>query len=242
MKKQLLTAAILATASMAVSAEQYWADNSLSLLQGDGYVFTPNADDDNEVTTLTIEHVSGHSWGSLFLFVDRLNGEKDADGNQFKETYAEVSPNIKLVSFENSIVKNINAAYTYEFDSNSSGINFDNHLFGFGADLAIPGMDFASATYYYADNDSGSDDHQITLTYGWSAGNFNIDGFLDWSSAVEGKQNAELNFTPQLTYNLGPALGVKNKVKVGVEYTSWHNKFGSTMDQDNISLLLKVHL
>ncbi|WP_420589407.1 hypothetical protein [Bacterioplanoides sp.] len=251
MKKQLLTAAVIAAASAGVSAEQFWADNSFSALYGNQYTMTPdNTSTDNELTTLTLEHVSGHSWGGVFFFVDRHVGE-----DEFRETYGEVSPKFTLTSFEDSIVKNINAAFTYEFGTSAKGganaFSQDNYLYGIGADLAIPGMDFASVTYYYAQRNntfsSNDDDHQITLTYGWHAGNFNIDGFLDYSTGTS-KHDSEMNFTPQLTYNLGPALGVKNKVKVGVEYSYWNNKFGqkgvedSKRDQNAVSLLLKVHL
>jgi len=246
MKKQLLTAAIIAAASAGASAEQFWADNSVSMLYGSDYTLTPNADETNTLTTLTLEHVSGHSWGGLFYFVDRHVGESN-----FEETYAEFSPKFTLVSFEDSIVKSVNAAFTYEFSSNSGGFNQDNYLYGVGADLAIPGMNFASVTYYYSQRnntfDNGDNDHQLTLTYGWSSGNFNIDGFLDYSTGTE-DHDSEMNFTPQLTYNLGPALGTQNKVKVGVEYSYWNNKFGSKFvedddrDQNAISLLLKVHL
>ena len=239
MKKQLLAAAVIAAASAGASAEQFWSDTSFSLLKGDDYKMVPNG----RLNTMTIEHVSGHSWGGVFLFVDRHVGQ----GNpQFKETYGEFSPKFNLVQFENSIVKNVNAAFTYEFDS-SANVNFDNYLYGVGADLDIPGLNFASATYYYADNETSKDDHQITLTYGWSAGDFNIDGYIDYSTGAS-DHDAQFHFNPQLTYNVGPLLKVDNKVKVGVEYSYWNNKFGvkdldSKVDEQNaFSLLLKVHL
>lgn len=243
MKKQLLTAAIIAAASAGVSAEQYWADNSFSLLKGDDYKLAPNG----RLNTLTIEHVSGHSWGGVFLFVDRHVGQAAPGKAQFKETYGEFSPKFNLVQFENSVVKNVNAAFTYEFSSASNGVNQDNYLVGFGTDLAIPGMDFASATYYYADNENTKDDHQITLTYGWHMGDFNIDGYIDYSTGAS-DHDAQFHFNPQLTYNVGPLLKTDNKVKVGVEYSYWNNKFGikdmdSKLDEQNaFSLLLKVHL
>jgi len=241
MKKQLLTAAVIAAASAGVSAEQYWADNSVSVLKGDDYKMVPNG----RLNTMTLEHVSGHSWGGLFFFVDRHVGQ----GNpQFKETYGEFSPKFTLAKFENSVVKSVNAAFTYEFGSTSTGNGQqDNYLFGAGVDLAIPGMNFASATYYYADNENTDDDHQITLTYGWSAGDFNIDGYIDYSTGTS-DHDAQFHFNPQLTYNVGPLLKIDNKVKVGVEYSYWKNKFGvkslnDDLDEQNaFSLLLKVHL
>jgi nucleoside-specific outer membrane channel protein Tsx len=256
MKKQLLAMAVIAAATGTAQAEQFWADNSVSLLYGEDYTMTPNNGEKNAVTNMTLEHVSGHSWGSLFFFVDRLVGEGD-----YSETYGEFSPTFTLKKFEEgSFVKAINAAFTYEFGSSTTSKFFlpeggaysqDNYLYGIGADLNIPGMNYFSTTYYYSQRNNtftnGDNDHQLTFVYGWSSGNLNIDGFLDWSTGTD-QHDSELNFTPQLTYNVGPALGVSNKVKVGVEYSYWNNKFGaknvedSDRDQNAVSLLLKVHL
>lgn len=242
MKKQLLTAAIIAAASTGVSAEQFWADNSVSVLYGSDYKLS-GPKDDNKLTTTTIEHVSGHSWGGLFLFVDRHVGESAPGKAQFKETYGEFSPKFTLKSFEGGFVKNINAAFTYEFGSTSSGFSQDNFLYGVGADLNIPGMNFASATVSYANNENIEDDYQLTLTYGWSHGNVNVDGYIDYSTKTDDSE-ANLHFNPQITYDLAPMIGKAfGKVKVGIEYSYWGNKYGvKDADQNAISALLKVHL
>jgi hypothetical protein len=52
-----------------------------------------------------------------------------------------------------------------------------------------------------------------------------------------------LNLTPQITYDLAPMLEMKGKLKVGIEYSNWSNKFGvDTLDQSVVSLLIKAHL
>jgi len=239
MKKQLLAAAVMAVASAGVSAEQFWSDNSVSVLYGSDYkvdgVFAGDLEGDTfALTTYTLEHVSGHNWGGLFYFVDRHKGE---DG--FTSTYQEFSPKVTLTTIENSVVKNVNAAFTLE----SSSTGFDNYLYGVGVDLNIPGMNFASATVYYADNDNIDDDYQLTLTYGWSQGNFNIDGYIDYSTKTDDSE-ANLHFNPQITYDLAPMIGnAFGKVKVGIEYSYWGNKYGiKDADQNAISALLKVHL
>ena len=235
----VLTAALVAP----VQAEQYWADNSVSVLYGQDYKLVP----EEKLTTMTLEHASGHSWGGLFFFVDRHVGETGEDGVQFKETYGEFSPKFTVVKMD-GFVSAINAAFTYEFgsSSNSSGQQ-DNYLYGVGADLNVPGMNYASATYFYANNDNVENDHQLTLTYGWNKGNFNIDGYIDYSTATE-DLNAQFHFNPQITYNVGPALGISNKIKVGVEYSYWNNKFGLNFledddkDQNAVSFIIKAHL
>lgn len=239
MKKTILTLAAASAFTMNAQAEQYWADNSVSVLYSES-MLNPFSGQEIAQTTLTLEHVSGHSWGGLFYFVDRLSGEGES------ETYLEFSPSFTLTKMD-GMVSNINAAYTLESGA-STGAQLDNHLVGVGAGLNIPGMDFASVTLYRAFNDratfSDRDDNQVTLTYGYSNGNLIIDGFLDYSFGNEDDSiENEMNFTPQITYNLAPALGLKNKFKVGVEYTYWMNKFGvDGEDQNSVSLLLKAHL
>ena len=226
MKKTLATLAAAATLTLPVQAEQFWADNSVSVLYGSEYEFT-----DETLTTLTLEHVSGHIWGSLFYFVDRHKS------GAYAETYGEFSPNFTLTKMDGA-VSNVNLAYTYEFSS----FGFDNHLVGVGADFKVPGLDFFNATFYRAFNEGGDDDNQVTLVYGYSNGNLIIDGFMDYSFGADNAEDS-MNLTPQITYNVGPALGLKNKVKVGIEYSYWVNQFGvDALDQSAVSLLIKAHL
>lgn len=246
MKKTLLTLAVASAFSISAQAEQFWSDNSISVLQGSDYEFNKENEESN-LTTMTLEHASGHSWGGVFAFVDRhVAGD-------FQETYAEVSPSFKLAKMD-GVVSSINAAFTYESGSTTGGVTQDNYLYGVGADLKIPGMDFASATVYYVANRVGTDfgttasnDKQITLTYGVSSGNLALDGYIDYSfdnNEDDGAFNVDsFHFNPQITYNLGPALGTSNKVKLGVEYSYWDNQFGQeALDQNAVSLILKAHL
>lgn len=248
MKKIIAASSIALLLPLTAQAEQYWADNSISLLYGSDYKMIP-AGQTSDAAVMTLEHVSGHSWGGVFLFIDRVqNG-----GSQYRETYSELSPTIYLKQFNDSIIKSINAEFTYEFGSSTTGkrsdtFSQDNYLAGVGLSWNIPGMDFFKTTIYHAWNtntikgDKRQQDDQLTLSYGWHKGNVNVDGFLDYTPSQKTGVESELNFTPQITYNIGPALGLKSKLKVGVEYAYWQNKFASTTDQNNLSLLLKWHL
>jgi len=125
--KQLKTLASAAALSAAVvaapaQAEQFWADNSITLLHSADYFNVasnfgaPNKE--VEYTTVTLEHVSGHSWGDAFFFLDRHHGKGAASG--FNETYSEISPRISLgkttgadLSF--GPIKDVLLAGTYEY-------------------------------------------------------------------------------------------------------------------------------
>lgn len=250
-KLATLTGAVaLATvAAMPAQAEMFWSDNSITLLHSDDYL-NPFSGEDQEFTTMTIEHVSGHSWGDVFFFMDRHNG-KGPDGD-FNETYSEVSPRISLGSLtgeklEFGPVTGLSIATTYESNSQDFGSQ-DNYLYGVGLDWKLPGFAFFQTNIYYANNENTENDMQLTVVYGvpFAAGgvDFMFDGYLDWSSA-EKDHASDFHFNPQLRANVGKFFGIdKSKLEAGIEYSYWSNKFGVKTDDNEsaVSALIKYHL
>ena len=241
-----LTCALVAIAALGAmsssQAKMLFGDTSISALYGTDYELVP----DETLTTMTLEHASTHTWGGVFFFVDRHQGKENASGKEFKETYGELAPKLKLATFDNSFIKQVNLAGQYEFGSNSSGFSQDNYLVGVGVDMnvPIPGMKYASASLYHAFNDKdNADDQQITVTYGWEKNNFVIDGYIDYAFNSEDdsvKDNIHIN--PQLKYNLQEVLGIDNRLEVGMEYSYWKNKYGvDGVDQNAASALVKYH-
>ena len=244
--KKPLTCAIVAIAALGAmsssQAKMLFGGTSISALYGTDYELVP----EETLTTMTLEHASTHTWGGVFFFVDRHQGKENAAGKEFKETYGELAPKLKLATFDNSFIKQVNLAGQYEFGSNSSGFSQDNILVGVGVDLnvPIPGMKYASASIYHAFNDdtfSDADDQQITLTYGWEKSNFVVDGYVDYSFNNDDKAN-QLHINPQIKYNLQEVLGIDNRLEVGMEYSYWKNKYGNDgVDQNAASALVKYH-
>jgi len=236
--------AVMALAGMSHSqAKVLFSDTSVSLLYGEDYELAK----DGELTTLTLEHASTHTWGGVFFFVDRLQGASDNEKSRAKDIYGELAPKFKVATFDDSYIKQVNFAAQYEFGSNSSGFSQDNYMVGVGADLdvPIPGMKYASASLYHVfNNNSGpndADDQQITLTYGWEKNNFVIDGYVDYSFNNDDLED-QLHINPQIKYNLQQALGIDNRIEVGIEYSYWRNKFGlDGVNQSVPSALVKVH-
>ncbi|MEN2751223.1 DUF5020 domain-containing protein [Psychrobacter sp. FBL11] len=243
----IAAAAIIAMGAMSTSAnaKRFFSDTSISVLYGDNYKTGP-AGVKQEITTVTLEHASAFDWGGLFFFVDRLQGNEDVSGSRSKDIYGEVAPKFKISDYSNSFIKQVNLAGQYEFGTSESGFEQDNFLVGIGADLNIPidGMKYASASIYHAFNDdtfSDADDQQITLTYGWEKNNFVVDGYIDYSFNNDDKAD-QLHINPQIKYNLQDALGIDNRIEVGMEYSYWKNKFGfDGVDQSVPSALVKFH-
>lgn len=246
--KPLATAAfaVIALSGMtSANAKMLFGGTSITGLYGNDYELTPRSDTDNSLTTMTLEHGSTHTWGGVFFFVDRHQGDDDAKGKTFKETYGELAPKYKLATFNNGLIKQVNLAGQYEFGSNSSGFSQDNYLVGLGADLnlPIPGMKYASASIYHAFNNdtfSTADDQQITLTYGWEKNDFVVDGYVDYSFNNDDKKDS-LHINPQIKYNLQKVLGIDNRLEVGMEYSYWKNKYGRDVTQNAPSALVKYH-
>ncbi len=244
--KKPLTCAIVAIAALGAmsssQAKMLFGGTSISALYGTDYELVP----EETLTTMTLEHASTHTWGGVFFFVDRHQGKENAAGKEFKETYGELAPKLKLATFDNSFIKQVNLAGQYEFGSNSSGFSQDNYLVGLGVDMnvPIPGMKYASASLYHAFNDKdNADDQQITVTYGWEKNNFVVDGYIDYAFNSEDdnvKDNIHIN--PQIKYNLQEVLGIDNRLEVGMEYSYWKNKYGvDGVDQNAASALIKYH-
>lgn len=223
--------------------KQLWSDNSFTWLKGHHYKV---GDADRRV--LTFEHASGHDWGDVFLFVDRISAE------QSHQIYAEFSPRFKLpVGFNsgaNSLFHSAYIAYTLEA-SESSNVSFDNHLLGLSVNLNVPGFKYFKLTFFRRFNEEMADSWQLTHVF---AAHFRVgkarflyDGFTDWVSANEDKYST-LNCTTQLKWDAGDAIFKSpGNLYIGVEYTYWRNKFGIrnsdqlATNESNTNLLLKVH-
>ncbi len=221
--------------SATATAEMQWNDFSLSYLSGSQYEVG-----DKSRQFLTVEHASGHNWGDTFFFYDR---SKSKDGTI--EGYSELSPRLSLGYVSGSdlsfgIVSDVFIASTWE-----QGASFDNYLLGLGVSLNVPGFNYFTANVYQANNSAWDNDQMMTITWGYpfklAGADFLYDGFLDWSNSSD-SQASEMNFTSQLKYNVGGALGTKAPVYLGLEYAVWNNKFGiSGVDERSASFLLKWH-
>ena len=246
--KTLLATTLAAGTMFSASsqAEMYWSDNSISLLYGDQYAVI-----EEEQSVMTIEHASGHNWGSAFFFMDRLIGETGS-----KETYSELSPRFSLSALTGEklsfgAVKDVFIATTYESGVNSSGFAQDNYLYGVSADWDAPGFAFLQTSVYYADNENVDDDEQLTIAFGvpFSIGSLDMmfDGYLDWSTKQDDHAE-DIHFNPQLKANVGKYLGItKSKLEMGIEYSYWKNKFGLKdlpidTDENAVSAIIKFHL
>lgn len=257
-----LVAGGLAASPICADELVHWHTNSLTYLYGKDFKVDPSIQQ-----TFTFEHASGWSVGDLFLFVDQINfNGKGANGGEDDETlYGEFSPRLSIgkISGRNLAfgpVTDILISMTYEFGKGDT----EAYLIGPAIDLAIPGFDYFQLNTYLRTTDGGRPgDNVWQITPVWSytipvgRSDLVIDGFIDWvvdnDKNSRGEYHANLHINPQIKYDLGKAMGWREKVYVGIEYDYWKHKFGiedggyvseqfvGKTTQNTASLLLKAH-
>lgn len=237
-------AALCALASTAAFTQAaVWQDFSLSALYGENYK-APFAAGNEKIdqSTITAEYAAGLKYGDIFAFADRTNNDF---GN---ETYFEIAPRLSLGAvtgqkLELGPIKDVLIATTWE--GNSGASDFNNYLYGIGFALDIPYTSYANINFYKADNDLQKDDYQMTITYAvpFKIGGeeFLADAFLDWSTAEGPDHKSELNWTSQYKWNVGKHISPETKLYLGIEHSVWNNKFGTDVDQHDVSALVKYH-
>jgi len=252
----LLGAGLLATSQAMAGDLLLWQTNSLSYLYGKDFVVNPSIQQ-----TITFEHADRWKYGDNFMFIDSTyyNGEKDRNKG-VHAYYGEFSPRLSLGKildrrFEFGPIKDVLLAMTYENGEDDT----EAYLIGPGFDLAVPGFNFFTLNFYYRQTEGsrpGDDVWQITPAWSFTLplGNSNllIDGYMDWvvdnDQNAHGTYHANLHFNPQIKYDLGKALGWREKqVYVGAEYSYWKDKYGIEnsgkfdTNENTTSLLVKVH-
>ncbi|WP_263576676.1 outer membrane protein OmpK [Acinetobacter pseudolwoffii] len=242
---QLAALCALATTATFTQAKPIWQDFSLTGLYGENYKVPFSTQDEKiEQSTVTAEYAAGFKYGDFFAFADRTNN--DPNGN---ETYFEVAPRLSLGAvtgqkLELGPITDILIATTWEGNS-AKGSDFNNYLYGVGFNLAIPYTNYANINFYKADNDNTADDYQMTITYAvpFKIGSeeFLADAFLDWSTAEGPDHKSELNWTSQYKWNVGKHISPETKLYLGIEHSVWNNKFGTNIDQHDVSALVKYH-
>ena len=253
----LLLGAGLLAASQAMAGDLLlWQTNSVSYLYGKDFAVNPSIQQ-----TITFEHADRWKYGDNFMFIDSTyyNGEKDRNKG-VHAYYGEFSPRLSLGKildrrFEFGPIKDVLLAMTYENGEDDT----EAYLIGPGFDLAVPGFNFFTLNFYNRHTEgsrAGDDVWQITPAWSYTipVGNSSvlIDGYIDW--VVDNDQNshgtyhANVHVNPQIKYDLGKALGWREKqVYVGAEYSYWKDKYGiennGNLDtnENTTSLLVKVH-
>lgn len=224
--KQVILVVITWVLTMPSYGKQLWSDNSFALWRGTDFKLG-----DNNRTVLTYEHVSGHSWGDIFMFADRVESD-----NGDKETYWEISPRLSIgkvfdTKFKVKGISDVLITTTTEIATGAT-----NYLYGPAIDLDIPGFAVFQLNFYRRNNENQKDNWQLTPVWvvPFSVGRMDLsyEGFADWSSGSE-DGHAVLNLTSELKLDIGTFFGTPKTFYAGIKYIFIESKFGTEDDANN---------
>ena len=249
MKKTITAfASVLALTSINAEAKTLWSDNSISLLYGSTF---EGAEEDKKKVTLTLEHASGHSWGDVFFFMDRLRA---TEGDNNSEVWSELHPRFSIpkltgMDWDSGLIKDFYLSTQIEMGSNKN-VNQTNYLVGAGVDFDVPGFKFLKVNAYGRSNENYDSNYQVSpawaVPFDLANQKFLFDGWIDWVSKTKNNgADVASNWQThlQLKYDLGNLWGSEHTVYVGTEYRYWHNKFGVSGWNERVwQGLIKVHL
>lgn len=233
-KKKLIQGMLLVATVSASAASQaaIWSSTSVLLEDGSGYKDVSN-NSKFDADILTLEHVDGWKYGTNFFFIDATNPNSSTT-----DFYGEFSPSFSLgkmtgkdLSF--GFVKDVSLTGTWEVGQVSNA-----KLFGLGFDLNVPGVPVATVNVYQRFSESkfysgktGSAP-QVTLVWGapfhLGSTSWLFEGFLDYALAEKevGKKENIVS-QPRLLLDAGALWGAPKQLYAGVEYSYWHNKYGT---------------
>ncbi len=207
---------------------------------------------------LTFQHAAQWQYGDTFFFIDWLD-DTMADGFNDVEFYGEWYPTLSFSKVRGSTVgagpiADISVIMGLNFDADADVIKY---LPGGRLSWSVPGFVFLN-TDFTAVMDASNGLAQggaptttngfmfdVSWLYPISVGgqSFAFTGHAEYISAVENESGQEVKAwilaQPQLTWDLGAALGSAGHLMVGIEFQIWRNKLG-TDESEYVPQLLVV--
>lgn len=245
--KALAAASALALPMMAAtqeaSAEMFWMDNAVSVMQGSGYKF---GDDDR--TTYGFEHVSGHSWGDFVYFFDYQIGEDSGSNSTFHKAIGRLGTDVLGLDISGGPLKRTYLYANGEFPDHLS----PTYNLGVSFDWDVPGFMNVETSLTHVEYLDGGQAQRLRIfpLASWDIAGQKVafNGFFDFETADKnGTSEDNIQAQPRLLIDVGHALGGKEgKLQAGIEYQYWNNKFGvdagEASDESTLQWIILYHL
>ena len=117
--KKIALVIAITLCSAGATAKELWSDFNITAMTGADYL-EPFSGTEDDRAVITVEHASGHTWGSTFFFMDRLSNPD--------EVYGELNINPILYKPQNSFIKEVFLGLQTEYGSGDTDQN--NYLLG----------------------------------------------------------------------------------------------------------------
>lgn len=235
-----LSAIVLASAAGGSSAAD-WSETDVQVMNGTRFR-DPGNHDDMTKTTVTLQHVSGYTYGRNYFFVDSYWGTKNAPRSN--DIYGEYYHYLSLgkttgAKFGEGFLKDVSLTAGVNAGSSTGGAGTRILLYGVTLDFAVPGFTYFNVDLLAYDDRSQFDgastrylkSYQVTpvwqLPFSVGGTLWSFQGFCDFIGARgQGTVNQVL-CQPQLRLDVGHLVsGRRDAVYIGTEYQYWRNKYG----------------
>lgn len=223
-----------------------------------GRLTNPFANTRAQTHILTFQNALSWKWGDSFFFADFLQDDRN-DGFNDKDLYGEWYPTL---SFGKLSGKKVGMGPIRDV-ALIGGINFDadanvlKYLPGVRLSWKLPGFLFLNTDFTaFIDANSGvvkggaprtGNSFMVDVNWGlpFKIGSqlFSINGHAEYIGGTIDELGSPVRSwilaQPQLTWDLGAALGEANRLMLGIEYQYWRNKLGANA-HDNVAQLLVI--
>ncbi len=207
---------------------------------------------------LTVQHAQGWKLGDSFFFMDIIE-DGGHDGFNEKNLYGEWYPTLsfsKLAGTKLRLgpIRDIALIGGINFDADADVLKY---LPGVRVSWQVPGFAFLNTDMTgFIDASSGlarggaprtSDSFMVdvnwALPFEIGGQSFSVAGHAEYigrtTDELGNPVRSWILAQPQLTWDLGAAVGAANRLLVGIEYQYWRNKLGRD-NHDNVAQLLVV--
>ena len=242
----VIAAGLLAASGSAAALD--WSDNAIGYRYGTRFAEPYNTQDISK-NIVNFTHASGYKYGTNFLNVDLLMSDnKDDNAREVYVTYRHTLDIGKISGKDLSFGPARGVGLTLGFDwntKNDSGYGSKKRMWVVGPTLMmdVPGFLNVSVLALFESNQPTGissrynyDTHpMLNLAWGIPVGSsgFTFEGYMNYIASkgkneFGGTTSPELNIDAQLMYDIGTPMGLgKNKMRLGLEYQYWRNKFGN---------------
>ncbi len=247
--KYWMMAAVMASAAGSMPAHALdWSDNSIGYRYGTRFA-EPFHTEDISKNIVNFQHASGYKYGTNFLNVDLLMSDsKDDNAKEVYVVYRNTLDIGKISGKDLSFGPARGVGLTLGFDwntKNDNGYASKKRMWVVGPTLMldVPGFLNVSVLALFESNKPQGvpgrytyDTHpMLNLAWGIPLGSSGLafEGYMNYIAAkgkneFGGSTSPEVNFDGQIMYDVGTPMGLgKNKLRVGLEYQYWRNKFGN---------------
>ncbi|MBS0354761.1 MAG: hypothetical protein JSR83_12795 [Proteobacteria bacterium] len=226
-------------AGQAVAAD--WSETEVQVLNGSGFR-DPVSGNDVRKTTITLQHVSGYTYGRNYFFIDSYWGSGKAQRSN--DIYGEYYHYLSLsktagVNLGEGFLKDISLTAGVNAGSSTGGAGTRILLYGVTLDFAVPGFSYFNVDLLAYDDRSHFDGvrpdysrtYQLTpvwrLPFNIGSTQWSFEGFCDFIGARGEGTVRQTLCQPQLRLDVGQLVsGRRDAIYVGTEYNYWRNKYG----------------